>query len=69
MAVPKKRTGASAQGHRRANWKATVPAVTTCKSCGAVIPTHTVCPECGQYKGQAASKKAVAVQAENKSEE
>ena len=23
MAVPKKRTGASAQGHRRSNWKAT----------------------------------------------
>ena len=60
MAVPKKRTGASSQGHRRSNWKATIPAVTTCKSCGATIPTHTVCPECGQYKGQTASKKAVA---------
>ena len=60
MAVPKKRTGASAQGHRRANWKATVPTVTTCKNCGALVPTHTVCPECGQYKGVVASKKAVA---------
>ena len=60
MAVPKKRTGASAQGHRRANWKATIPAVTTCSNCGATIPTHTVCPECGQYKGQVVSKKAQA---------
>ena len=60
MAVPKKRTGASAQGHRRSNWKATIPAVTTCKSFGATIPTHTVCPECGQYKGQVVSKKAQA---------
>lgn len=68
MAVPKKRTGASAQGHRRANWKATVPAVTTCKSCGATILTHTVCPECGQYKGQVVSKKA-AVKTEEKTEE
>ena len=25
MAVPKKRTGHSAQGHRRSNWKATKP--------------------------------------------
>ncbi len=57
MAVPKKRTGASAQGHRRANWKATIPTVTRCKNCGATIPTHTVCPECGQYKGKVASKK------------
>ena len=60
MAVPKKRTGATEQGHRRSNWKATIPAVTTCKSCGATIPTHTVCPECGQYKGQVVSKKAQA---------
>lgn len=63
MAVPKKRTGKSAQGKRRANWKATVPATTTCKSCGSVIPTHTVCPECGSYKGKAAS-----IKAENKEE-
>ena len=36
MAVPKKRTGKSAQAKRRANWKATTPATTTCKNCGAV---------------------------------
>lgn len=57
MAVPKKRTGASAQAHRRANWKGTVPATTTCKHCNAIIPTHTVCPECGFYKGKLVSIK------------
>ena len=31
MAVPKKRTGHSAQGHRRSNWKATKPETTKCK--------------------------------------
>ena len=62
MAVPKKRTGASAQAHRRANWKATVPATTTCKNCGAIVLPHTVCTACGQYKGVVASKKAVAAE-------
>ena len=60
MAVPKKRTGASAQGHRRANWKGSVPETTTCKNCNAIIPTHTVCPECGFYKGKLVSIKGQA---------
>ncbi len=58
MAVPKKRTGASAQGHRRSNWKATVPETTVCKNCGEIILTHTVCDACGQYKGKVVSRKA-----------
>ncbi len=52
MAVPKKRTGHSAQGSRRANWKATKPELTTCPNCGAAVLAHTVCTECGTYKGQ-----------------
>jgi len=58
MAVPKKRTGASAQGHRRANWKATKPEVTKCTNCGEVVLTHTVCTACGYYKGKAVSIKS-----------
>lgn len=58
MAVPKKRTGHSAQGKRRSNWKATKPEITTCPSCGAKVLTHTVCTACGQYKGKVVSKKA-----------
>ena len=58
MAVPKKRTGASAQRHRRSNWKATVPETTTCPNCGEIVLTHTVCDACGQYKGKVVSRKA-----------
>ena len=58
MAVPKKRTGHSAQGKRRSNWKATKPELTTCPNCGAKVLTHTVCTACGTYKGKIVSKKA-----------
>lgn len=58
MAVPKKRTGSSAQGHRRSNWKATKPEVTKCSKCGEVVLTHTVCTACGYYKGKAVSIKS-----------
>lgn len=57
MAVPKKRTGHSAQGHRRSNWKATKPEVTKCPNCGETVLTHTVCTACGTYKGQPVSLK------------
>lgn len=58
MAVPKKRTGHSAQGHRRSNWKATKPEITNCTKCGEVALTHTVCTACGYYKGKAVSIKS-----------
>lgn len=57
MAVPKKRTGHSAQGHRRSNWKATKPETTKCHNCGETVLTHTVCTACGTYKGQPVSLK------------
>lgn len=58
MAVPKKRTGHSAQGHRRSNWKATKPEVTKCSKCGEPVLTHTVCTACGSYKGKVVSIKS-----------
>ena len=58
MAVPKKRTGHSAQGKRRSNWKASKPELTTCPNCGAKVLTHTVCTACGTYKGKVVSRKA-----------
>lgn len=64
MAVPKKRTGHSAQGHRRSNWKATKPETTKCPNCGATVLTHTVCTACGTYKGQPVSLKDEAATAE-----
>ncbi|MBO6273671.1 50S ribosomal protein L32 [bacterium] len=57
MAVPKKRTGHSAQGKRRANWKATKPETTVCSNCGQPVLAHTVCTACGYYKGQPVSLK------------
>ena len=57
MAVPKKRTGHSAQGSRRSNWKATKPETTTCPNCGETVLTHTVCTACGTYKGKPVSLK------------
>ncbi len=58
MAVPKKRTGHSAQGKRRSNWKATKPETAKCPNCGATVLAHTVCMSCGQYKGKVVSIKA-----------
>ncbi len=52
MAVPKKRTGHSAQGHRRSNWKAVKPETTKCPNCGETVLAHTVCTACGTYKGK-----------------
>ena len=60
MAVPKKRTGHSAQGKRRSNWKATKPTLTTCPNCGQAVLAHTVCTACGTYKGKAVSLKNAA---------
>ena len=68
MAVPKKRTGHSAQGKRRSNWKATKPELTTCPNCGAKVLTHTVCTACGTYKGKVVSKKAEGYVEEAKAE-
>ena len=49
MAVPKKRTGHSAQGKRRSNWKATKPELATCPNCGAKVDvvTGAKCEYCG----------------------
>lgn len=66
MAVPKKRTGHSSQGKRRANWKATKPETTICSNCGEPALTHTVCTACGFYKGEPVSLKDKAAKEEVK---
>lgn len=68
MAVPKKRTGHSAQGKRRSNWKATKPTTTKCPNCGAVALAHTVCTACGTYKGKVVSRKSEGFSEEVKAE-
>ncbi|WP_163512391.1 50S ribosomal protein L32 [Fodinicola acaciae] len=39
---------------RRAHWKATAPAVTTCAECGNARRPHHACPHCGTYQGRTA---------------
>jgi len=68
MAVPKKRTGHSAQGKRRSNWKATKPTLTTCPNCGQAVLAHTVCTACGTYKGKPVRLKDQAATTEVKEE-
>ena len=52
MAQPKKKTSNSKQWHRRSQWKAKVPNLTTCPHCHAPVLPHTLCQSCGTYKGQ-----------------
>lgn len=70
MPVPKKRLGHSDQGHRRSNWKATVPTVSTCSNCGSPRHPHTICGICGFYKDRVVIKKyaAAGASAEESSE-
>ncbi|MFI6823138.1 50S ribosomal protein L32 [Micromonospora sp. NPDC050187] len=53
MAVPKRRTSRSNTRHRRARWKASVPAIVRCPCPRqeAVVP-HRACTACGLYKGR-----------------
>ncbi|WP_433610954.1 50S ribosomal protein L32 [Prescottella agglutinans] len=48
------RTSRSRARHRRAQWKATVPVLTTCPNpaCGETVPAHHACPYCGVYRGR-----------------
>jgi large subunit ribosomal protein L32 len=51
VAVPKRKVSRSNTRSRRAQWKATAPALTTCANpaCRAKHLNHRACPECGQY--------------------
>jgi large subunit ribosomal protein L32 len=52
VAVPKRKMSRSNTRSRRANWKATAGATTTCPQCKAPTQPHTACPSCGTYKGR-----------------
>jgi len=57
MAVPKKKAGRCAQGHRRSHWKANPQSLVKCSNCNEMALTHTVCTSCGYYGGKLVSKK------------
>ena len=52
MAVPKRKMSRSNTRSRRANWKATPVALSTCPQCKSPAPAHQACPTCGTYKGR-----------------
>ena len=52
MAVPKKKTGKCAQGHKRSHWKAKVPTLVQCQNCKEMTRPHIVCSSCGYYDGK-----------------
>ncbi|HEX2804951.1 MAG TPA: 50S ribosomal protein L32 [Kineosporiaceae bacterium] len=49
MAVPKRKMSRSNTHSRRAQWKASAPAYSTCKRCRSVKLPHVACPTCGTY--------------------
>ncbi|MDR1441483.1 MAG: 50S ribosomal protein L32 [Bifidobacteriaceae bacterium] len=52
MAVPKRKTSRANTRSRRAQWKTSATALTTCPHCGSPTRPHTACPTCGTYKGR-----------------
>ena len=49
MAVPKRKTSRSNTRHRRSQWKAVAPALSTCERCKQPKLQHIACPTCGTY--------------------
>jgi large subunit ribosomal protein L32 len=52
VAVPKRRMSRSNTHSRRAQWKATAPALSTCPRCKQAKLSHVACPTCGTYNGR-----------------
>ncbi len=49
MAVPKRRKSKSRKQMRIKSHKKAMPALSTCRQCGAPSQPHRVCPACGYY--------------------
>lgn len=53
MAVPKRRQSKARRDKRRSStWKLSLPTLTKCSKCGALILSHRVCRKCGAYDGE-----------------
>ncbi len=59
MAVPKRRTSHSRQGHRRSHHHITAVQIQYCPRCNEPVMPHRVCSECGYYQGRDAIVKDV----------
>jgi len=54
MAVPKRRTSKSRQGHRRSHHHLKSKGVQYCPQCNEPVVPHRVCGNCGAYQGRQA---------------
>ena len=52
MPVPKKKMSRMRTRQRKAAWKLSRPATSTCPRCHATKTPHRACPNCGTYKGR-----------------
>lgn len=52
MAVPKRRTSHSRQGHRRSHHHVTPVQIQYCVRCNEPVLPHRVCSQCGYYQGR-----------------
>jgi large subunit ribosomal protein L32 len=52
MAVPKRRTSKSRQGHRRSHHHITPKGIQYCPRCQDAVLPHRVCANCGYYQGR-----------------
>jgi large subunit ribosomal protein L32 len=52
VAVPKRKTSRANTRSRRAHWKTSATALTTCPVCKAPTQPHVACPSCGSYNGR-----------------
>jgi large subunit ribosomal protein L32 len=52
MAVPKRRTSRSKQGHRRSHDHRKPTQVQYCRQCNEPVLPHRVCPNCGFFQGR-----------------
>jgi large subunit ribosomal protein L32 len=54
MAVPKRRTSKSKQGHRRSHHRVTAKGIQYCVKCNEPVLPHRICAACGNYQGREA---------------
>jgi large subunit ribosomal protein L32 len=52
MAVPKRRTSNSRQGHRRSHHRLIPVQIQYCPRCNEPVMPHRVCSNCGYYQGR-----------------
>ena len=58
---PKNKSSKARRDSRRANWKMSVPSLSKCSKCGALVMPHRVCKACGAYNKKEVVKGSVII--------